>query len=1024
MEPTNFENMKFSPFNSAQILLNDSVDPESNMLSSEDYKNVDTQYVSPQEAYQDLQTTESETFSMLHLNIRSLNKNFEDFKLFLFSLKHEFKVICLSETWAKDHIIANTQFHIPNYSVIHQQRAGNKQGGGVCMYIHKSLSFKILNEFCVSTDHNESLCIEIQNKNSKNKIINVTYRPPDGNTKPFQSYLKTFLTKRNIQSKHVYLIGDVNLNLLDYENNSKVKNFVNLLFQNSMIPVINKPTRVFKDKASIIDHIYTNSLFTHVVNPRIIKTDVTDHFAIYITLNETIENNQDQEKTILKRYFYEHAVENFKKLLQQTDWQFLIQTKCPNQSYEKFEEYFSVIYNQCFPIKKIKLKHKDLLSPWITTGIKKSSRRKQNLYEKYLKTKSQISLEKYKDFKKLFETIKKKSKVNYYNQQITKYKNNAKKTWEIMKEIIGKTKIITDSFPKEIVLENNEVVSNKKRIADEFNNFFVSIGPKLATKIPSSNKTFHSYLKQEELTFSKDYSVTEKELKEVFTSLKINKSPGHDDISVNVIKKCQDEVIKPLQHIFTNSFKQGTFPDRLKIAKVTPIFKTGDKKLLTNYRPISVLSCFSKISEKLMYNRLYDYLETNKLLFKNQYGFRKGYSTEHAILELVDQITNSFEKGYYTLGVFIDLSKAFDTVNHKILLEKLKYYGITGQYLKWFDSYLQGRKQYIVHDQIKTDMKTIHCGVPQGSILGPLLFLLYVNDLYKSSKLLHTIMFADDTNLFFSEKNITLLFKSVNRELRCIAEWFKANKLSLNIKKTNYIIFHPKRKEDILPLKMPQLFIDDKPITRVKETKFLGVIIDENITWKSHISTVENKTAKNLGILYKAKVFLNKKCLKELYFSFVHTYINYANITWGSTTRTKLKKINSKIKQASRIINNEGKYTSAKPLLKSLNILNAYQLNIYHCLNLMYKIKNDSGPEAYKTKFKPISHSYPTAYSRENFSLPKKKTNFSKFSISYRGPYLWNNFLNQELKQENTFFAFKNKLKTFIINGTNEIRFF
>ena len=198
-----------------------------------------------------------------------------------------------------------------------------------------------------------------------------------------------------------------------------------------------------------------------------------------------------------------------------------------------------------------------------------------------------------------------------------------------------------------------------------------------------------------------------------------------------------------------------------------------------------------------MYNRLYVFLETNKLLFKNQFGFRNGFSTEHAILELVDQITNSFETNSYTLGVFIDLSKAFDTVNHNILLDKLRYYGIKGKSLKWLESYLQNRKQYIVYNRLKTSTKTVNCGVPQGSILGPLLFLLYVNDLCKSSELLKTIMFADDTNLFFSGKDINLLFKSVNRELEHINEWFKANKLSLNIKR-QIIYFFTQNEKKIL----------------------------------------------------------------------------------------------------------------------------------------------------------------------------------------------------------------------------------
>ena len=326
-----------------------------------------------------------------------------------------------------------------------------------------------------------------------------------------------------------------------------------------------------------------------------------------------------------------------------------------------------------------------------------------------------------------------------------------------------------------------------------------------------------------------------------------------------------------------------------QIARVTPIFKSGDNALLTNYRPISVLPCFSKILERIMYNRLYKFLSENNLLYEKQFGFQANHSTDHAIIQLVDEIHNSFNKKAFTLGVFIDLSKAFDTVNHEILINKLKHYGVRNTSLNWFKSYLSSRKQFITYDHENTTIKNITCGVPQGSILGPLLFLLYVNDLYKASDLLNPIMFADDTNLFYSHSNIDTLFKTVNKELNYINEWFKANKLSLNISKTKYTFFHPQRKNDEIPLKLPILQINKTKIDRVECIKFLGVLLDECLTWRKHISCIENKISKNIGILYKSKFLLNQNCLKCIYFSFTHSYLNYANIAWASTHQTKLK---------------------------------------------------------------------------------------------------------------------------------------
>ena len=294
----------------------------------------------------------------------------------------------------------------------------------------------------------------------------------------------------------------------------------------------------------------------------------------------------------------------------------------------------------------------------------------------------------------------------------------------------------------------------------------------------------------------------------------------------------------------------------MKIAKVIPLFKNGDPENITNYRPISVLPCFSKVVERIMYNRLYKYLWEEKLLYSKQFGFQKGHSTDHAVVHLFDQIYESFENDNYTLGVFIDLSKAFDTVDHSILLKKLEMYGVNTTNLTWFACYLNGRKQYIkVTESADTLKKDIKCGVSQGSILGLLLFLLYVNDLPISSNVLVPIMFAGHTNFFFEHSNINTLFKTVNGELIKINEWFSANKLSLNAGKTKFLLFHKSGKKYSIPSHLPTLNISNHDIERVNTIKFLGVLLDDNLSWKEHIKYLENKIAENIGLRYRAKPF-------------------------------------------------------------------------------------------------------------------------------------------------------------------------
>ena len=416
---------------------------------------------------------------------------------------------------------------------------------------------------------------------------------------------------------------------------------------------------------------------------------------------------------------------------------------------------------------KVKVNFKSDQSPWITKGIAKPSKKKQRLYEKFLKNRTPKNEETYKTYKNLFETIKRRSKKKFYSEKLQKFKGDAKKTWSVMKEILGKCTTKSSTLPTKITVNKTDIFDTKK-IADEFNKFFTNIGTDLANKIPNASKRFDFYITKVN-TSMESQPLSINELKNAFFSLNINKSPGHDGVSFNVIKKCFGELCEPLKYLFNLSIVKGIFPDDLKIAKVTPIYKADNSSNISNYRPISVLPCFSKMLERIMYNRLQKYLKDQNILYDKQFGFQTGHSTEHAIAQLVDQIYEAFEKNEYTLGVFIDLSKAFDTVDHSILLRKLELYGITDRNYAWIKSYLSNRLQYIqIDENSRTEFCVVKCGVPQGSILGPLLFLLYVNDLKNASSVLDPIMFADDTNLFHTHSNMQKLFSTMNDELASI----------------------------------------------------------------------------------------------------------------------------------------------------------------------------------------------------------------------------------------------------------------
>ena len=425
-------------------------------------------------------------------------------------------------------------------------------------------------------------------------------------------------------------------------------------------------------------------------------------------------------------------------------------------------------------MQKIKLNYRNR-KLWLTHGLKKSIKTKNKLYVKSIKTPTLHNIKIYKEYRNKLNSLLRKAERLHYDQLFVKNKNNLKKSWAIIKQVINKRKnqIVFSKFKI-----NNNIVTDEKIIANNFNKYFVNLGPSLAKNIPLYQTNPTSYIKQSSPDSMFITPVTNEELVNIVMALK-SSSPGWDGLTADIIKSNINLFIQPLIHICNLSFSNGVFPAELKVAKVMPMYKTGDKMTLNNYRPISTLPIFSKILERLMYNRLLSYINKNNILYSHQFGFRTNHGTDLALISLVDYISNALNQGELVCGVFLDFSKAFDTINHKILLNKLYKYGIRGIVLNWFDDYLSQREQYVTINEINSDKCKITCGVPQGSVLGPLLFLLYVNDLANVSKLLFPILFADDTSVFLSDKNINTLISTVNQELEKIIDWLCINRLSL-----------------------------------------------------------------------------------------------------------------------------------------------------------------------------------------------------------------------------------------------------
>ena len=410
-ERPNFENLKYNLVdNSDDILRNNPCDPDVNFFSLKT-ENLHTPYILPEEFQKFVGSSSHDSFSILHLNIRSNKENFENYKLFFSTLAFSFSVICFSETWLDK--VGNSLYELPYYISKHQVRDTHK-GGGVSIYIHNSLIFKVHSNLCINSIDIESLSIELSMDNKRNTFVNVLYRPPNGKIELFDTFLVKLPSSVQNANKDLHIAGDFNLNLLDHESNKKVHDFLNIIYRNGMIPTINKPTRVTRTAGTAIDYILTNSFADRNFKTAIFKSDVSDHFPISFIIRSTKPKIENKTSFIKKRIFNFETINSFKQDLYKTNWKDIETFTDPNKAYKAFLESFLLLCDKKLPIKKIKVKAKDLESPWITNGTKNSSKKEQRLYQKFLKTRTEKTESEYKNYKKLFESVKKRSKKLHF----------------------------------------------------------------------------------------------------------------------------------------------------------------------------------------------------------------------------------------------------------------------------------------------------------------------------------------------------------------------------------------------------------------------------------------------------------------------------------------------------------------------------------------------------------------------------------------------------------------------------------
>ena len=956
----------------------------------------------------DINNSSDNNFTAISLNIRSLNnyKNLAKLEGLLSSLAFKPSLIAVTETWLKPNQ-SGPHTNLQDYIFISNPRS-KFRGGGVGFYIKNDVVYsrrtdlEIMNEKVF-----EAIFVDIMFKNKTITCGNIYHSPSkDANAQSlFQSILENTLHK--ISKRECLLFGDFNINLLDCDE-PNVGNFIEVMLENGYRSLINRPTRITQTNGTLLDHIWTNCCNAQKLKSCIITYSISDHLVTMICMSI----KKSQTKNIeYYRSFSDTKIASFTQCVSELDITPILEKSDPDDAYNQLKKQYMTDFEKSFPLKKVSFKNKPNKS-WFDREAQELLDNKENLFKHYMKTKTNHSKTLFTQARNYYYRIIKEKKQTYYKSKFNIFKGDIKNTWRLINNLLGKQR---KSDCKKLKIDGKEIYE-PQALANHFNNHFSTIASKLMDELPPSEAKYSEYLKPSSRSTMFVWPTCPMEISNILHSMKSKLSAGIDQIPSKLLKSSPDNILVALSHIFNLSLSKGEFINDFKLAKVCPIYKKGDSSNINNYRPISLLSNVSKILEKIMYRRLCTFLDQSNFFSVHQFGFRKHHNTSHAITFMVHKITESLSHKVPTLGIFLDLSKAFDTIDHDILLHKLQHYGVRGIAYDWFKSYLTGRTQQVeCNGTLSNIINPVTRGVPQGSNLGPLLFLVYVNDFQNCLKFSDPVMFADDTSIFLENKNIATLYERAQEELHYIDKWMVANNLSINVSKTKCILFRSSKSKP--PPTNLTVTLRNIKIEQVTTMKFLGVHIDEHLTWTGHIRHLQNKLRSTLGVVSRIKPFLRQGSMLTLYHSLINSHLQYCITNWCIGNKTLINKLQKTCNKFIRMACNLRHYRDVTDVRKTHQLLTINQLLTKEIAVFMFKQNSGKNPDVFRNVFvKSISQ-----YNTRNRSklIPKPcSSSLCQQSISYQGPAIWSKlpiFFKNEKMSVVTFSA---KLRNYLCTNS------
>ena len=1011
-----------------------------NFEGLEEEFNINCTYLTENAAISKLKSFKEQLIILLSINCQSIHAKYNEILGCIDNFRNKGimpTMLACQELWVNTEANLDV-FNVEGYNW-HTNLRKHQRGGGVGILIQKQYKVdRLFERISFKERICESICLKVSLNGFKFVVLN-TYRPPNQSNDEIEQFFDTYLELLDrifALDLPFFIVGDINLDLLKLNDiNSHSMRLVEALNFNGVLNTITKATRITRTSATLIDIFGVGNFIQNLMLSCVLTSQISDHLMLVNAFRINGGKKPTQPDFYEKRMMGDDNINSLNEALYSTDWSDVLNKDNANAAYDIFIKKFLELYNTLCPVVRIRKNKKTTpLQKFMTPHLLRMREHKHALHDNFLRERTRESEAVYNSYRNSYNRNVRKAKLDYYRLNIRNCGGDSKKLWKCLKEMLGFDQKAPDCSYLEV---GNRKIEGDQAIANEFNRFFCNLGTSLKPEIPTTNKHFSEYLPppiQDSLFFEPLYPF---KVINLIRNIKPKKSTDANDVSMFILSKCADVIAQPLCHCYNLSLQTGTFPSSMKVSKVIVLHKSGSLNQTDNHRGVSLIDNFSKPLEKHVCDSLVNFLDERNFFNARQFGFRRGVSTYHNILDLSNMITKCLSRNNSCLSIFLDIRKCFDMINREVLFEKLRNAGIRGLPLSWFVSYYSNRTQKVFFRGVFSTLESIIIGVLQGSVLGPILFLIFINDLINIDPNVIINLFADDALSYLEKESLAELIELAKDIIPKLTTWYSSNQLLIHPLKTKCMIFTSPREqltpEESLIKSEFNVFVNmnnigentPEKITKLDlvtdanegSIKHLGVLLDTKLKYTYHLKKVYAKISKIIYSMRIMRHFLDKKHLRILYSSYIKSNIEYCCILFTACPQYLLNPIIKIQKSAIRIIENLPSRAHTAEYFKSNSILPFDLLIKYNVCKFMFKYQNGLQPEIFNNtwEFSRDRHRY-NMRNANNFAYAQGgNRNFLLNAPFHAFPTIFNNLPNN-IKQIENEKEFNRKCHTFFLN--------